>query len=269
MTMGTLMYLKRLRRLSSFENADIEGIQRIEFRDPKTKGPDLEVSAYLITDDHALVVRVTAEHCASLIDPVAEYDSVDLTDVLSCRVDMTEGRTLFAFTRAQHRQFIVPDVTALHQMIALLRQQLQQRTRTASQREVKAYILTRLEEQDREWLELCANKPQWKKWARRPEASGVKTTATAPPGAASTQTDQAAPEPPPPVPVQPPEPEAQAEKQEAAPESPEQPEARPRSEAVEPQAALPEGAPPPAPPERRIPTPPPPAPDQSAPPPSG
>ena len=161
-----MVLLRRVRRLTSFENGDIENVWKIEFRDGDK--PDTNISVYEVEDRQAHFVQAQSEHCVSVpIDPpTRDCDGINLSGFSIGEVAATTGSTKFSFTQITHREVRVGTFENLQLLIKSIAEERDNIIRVAPKVEMKRYVRQKLdEEKDEEWTAACTE--EWARWARK------------------------------------------------------------------------------------------------------
>lgn len=162
------MLLRVAKRLASWEDdLPVSEIQKYEFRDRDTGGPDLRPSVYEIDDHTDDVCRTCAEHIAAVpLDPAREALGIS-SDAPGYPVVVNDGSPKFEFIKTHHREVELPDEAALTAFIARLKTRIVgAMTRTATKASIIAYARARVVARDPEWLAVV-HEHGTKDWLRK------------------------------------------------------------------------------------------------------
>jgi hypothetical protein len=162
------LLVRTLKRKSSLQGSreDFPGIEFVA----SSASTDLSTnpSVYEIdADEHAFLVRVSAEHSLSFTRPAPkteQFGGLILLDDWSGGILMSEGMTKFQFTKQRHRELILDDAAAAESFYLGIFDRQEILSRDTSVQDVRQYVNGRRHEKDAEWLSFCNDSPKWVKW---------------------------------------------------------------------------------------------------------
>jgi hypothetical protein len=156
------LIIRFARRKAAWESTDAAEIRKVEFTN-KNGELDLRPSVYDV--DASEVIRTFAEHAAAApIDPPGSALGVDMSGI-RLELNNEPGNKRFAFTRERHREIVVETEAAIEQLISSVLATLASRLHSIPKAEVYAYVASRFQVADDEWVELSESTAA-KEWLR-------------------------------------------------------------------------------------------------------
>lgn len=149
------VFLRCGRRRTAWEpGVEAEELYGAEFKNRRTGEPDLCPSVYFVENKRDLIIRVHAEHAASIpLNPPRASVNLDLSGW--SKYTDSEGACSFEFARRCHRELLFSSKSALMEFLSLVATEITSRSYVTRGKELLGYARSKIGSSDEEWVRFC------------------------------------------------------------------------------------------------------------------